>query len=69
MKRFLKRILPMMLAMAMLFSLAACGNKADDQAGGGNSQAPANSNAPQGGSSSDGDITIRITWWGGESRL
>jgi len=69
MKKLLNRILPVMLALAMMFSLAACGN----QTSGDNSQAPsgqppANSDAPQGGNAGGEDVTIRITWWGGESR-
>ena len=77
MKKFLKRVLPMMLAIAMLFSLAACGGSNSGNSTSGNdgnaqqsqtadtqqSQAGTDSN-----SGSDGDITIRIAWWGGESR-
>lgn len=67
MKKFLGRILPLALAFAMTLSLAACGSPSGSE----NSD-PVSSDPPQqsqaGGSSSDGDITIRIAWWGGESR-
>ena len=40
MKRFLKRVLPMMLALVMLFSLAACGGSGDSNSGGGSDTQP-----------------------------
>lgn len=73
MKRFLHRVLPLMLALAMVFALAACGDQAGEPS---NSQTPNDSQAPSNSQNpgdsqqpaGDGDVTIRITWWGGESR-
>lgn len=62
-----------MLTLAMVFALAACGEQAgepsnsqtpNDSQAPSNSQTPGDSQQPAG----DGDVTIRITWWGGESR-
>lgn len=50
----MKRITAMMFAAMMTFSLAACGS-------GGKSQ-------DNSGKSEDGKTTIKITWWGGQSR-
>src|SRR5699024_9038740 len=44
----------LLLASAMVFSLAACGGGGDDADGGNDS--------------ADGKTTIKITWWGGDSR-
>lgn len=66
MKRLLKRVLPLALSLAMALSLASCGNKT----GGAGSSQPNNAGSQQasnqGGSGED--VTIRITWWGGQAR-
>lgn len=54
-------------------ALAACGDQAGTPS---DSQSPSNSQTPSGSQTpsdsqtpaGDGDVTIRITWWGGESR-
>ena len=61
----LKKILAMFLALAMVFSLAACSNSGDNP-GGGNSQNPSgggNSQNPSGGGS---DGPVNLTLWGAE---
>lgn len=70
MKKYLGRIISLVLALALTLSLAACGGS------GSQTSTPANDGGQQsqaggsttGGSGSDGDITLRIAWWGGESR-
>ena len=54
MKKRMKKIASLLLASAMVFSLAACGGGGDDADGGNDS--------------ADGKTTIKITWWGGDSR-
>ncbi len=75
MKKFLNRLFPLVLALSLLLSLAACGNNAsgdskDNSADPQPSQNTPSDNQPADNqpASSDGDITIRIAWWGGESR-
>ena len=63
MKRLLKRVLPLALSLAMVLSLASCGNKT----GGAGSSQPNNAGSQQAGNSGE-DVTIRITWWGGQAR-
>lgn len=55
MKKRMKKIASLILAGAMVASLTACGGSGDDSA-----------TADSG--SSDGKVTIKITWWGGDSR-
>ena len=50
----MKKLASLLLAGAMVFSLAACGGGGDDADGGSDS--------------ADGKVTIKITWWGGDSR-
>ena len=54
MKKRMKKLASLLLASAMVFSLAACGGGGDDADGGNDS--------------ADGKTTIKITWWGGDSR-
>ena len=54
MKKRMKKLASLLLASAMVFSLAACGGGGDDADGGSDS--------------ADGKTTIKITWWGGDSR-
>lgn len=59
----MKKLLAMLLAVAMLLSLAACGAKEE----------PAETAAPQveapvSGEETPEQVTIRITWWGGQGR-
>lgn len=54
MKKRMKRITALALAAMMTFSLAACGSNGKD--------------ADDAGKSKDGKTTIKITWWGGQSR-
>ena len=54
MKKRMKKLASLLLASAMVFSLAACGSSGNDADGGSDS--------------SDGKTTIKITWWGGDSR-
>lgn len=75
MKKFLNRLFPLVLALSLLLSLAACGNNAsgdskDNSADPQPSQNTPSDNQPADNqpAASDGDITIRIAWWGGESR-
>ena len=54
MKKRMRRITALALAAMMTFSLAACGSNGKD--------------ADDAGKSKDGKTTIKITWWGGQSR-
>lgn len=73
-KGFLTRFVPFALVLALAFSLAGCGG--GDAVGSSNDSAPPADGSQEQDSqqsaestgSSDEDITIRITWWGGESR-
>lgn len=59
--RMMKKILAGVMGMAMLASLTACGtteDSGDTANAGGETVAPA----------SGGDVTIKISWWGGDSR-
>ena len=53
MKKRMKKLASLLLAGAMVVSLAACGSSNDSDGG---------------SDSSDGKVTIKITWWGGDSR-
>lgn len=61
MKKFWNRIAALMLAGTMALSLAVCGGSPDT----GGTQQDTGANEASG---SGDNITIRITWWGGESR-
>ena len=56
MKKRAKKILAVLLAGAMTMSLAACGEKSNS----------AGNEATE--KSEDGQVTIKITWWGGDAR-
>lgn len=68
MKLFLRRVLPLMLGLVMTLSMAACGSS-------GNETNQPSANAPEGtaaaeapAASGEENVTIRITWWGGQAR-
>ncbi len=64
MRKHLKQLLALGLTGAMALSMAACGGSGDS------SSAAAGSAAQTGSTASNGEepVTIRITWWGGQSR-
>lgn len=67
MRKLFKRTAAAAMAGAMALSLAACGGSA----GAGTSESAGSDTASttaESASSSDEDITLRITWWGGQSR-
>lgn len=70
--RMIKKALAGIMGVAMLASLTACGTTADSgdtNASGGNDTAAADNNAADTVAlASDGDVTLKISWWGGDSR-
>ena len=56
MKNRMKRLTALLLSGAMVFSLAACGSSGDGNEGSGS------------GEGSDDQVTIKIAWWGSDSR-
>ncbi len=72
MKKTMKRLAAMGMAAVMAASLAGCGGSSDSagsEAAG--SSAAGSSAAAEGSSSAEGSgepVTIKITWWGGQSR-
>lgn len=61
MKKRMKKAVSLALAAAMVLSLAACGN-------GGGSKEGTSQAAAESGAASDGEVTLKFCWWGGDSR-
>lgn len=68
MRKHLKKLAALGLAAVMALSAAGCGGSGEssgDTAANSGSQAGETS---QSGAAEGGDVTIKITWWGGQSR-
>lgn len=59
--KLLKKITALMLVMSMALSIAACGKSTSDSTG-------TSTDKVQEGESTDGPVTLRLSWWGGDSR-
>lgn len=63
MKKNIKKVTSLALVAVMAASLAACGGGGSSSGGSGGQSADGGS-----GDSADGKITLRFSWWGGDSR-
>ena len=74
MKKRMKRLASLLLAGVMTVSLAACGSgdgaKNTESTADTNQESSSGENEDAGKETSEGDgeTTIKITWWGGDSR-
>ncbi|WP_270169444.1 ABC transporter substrate-binding protein [Paenibacillus sp. SYP-B4298] len=67
----MKKLVPILVSFALMFSLAACGGNSSSTTS--NSSTAASGNTSSSGSDASGgdnkkDVTLRVAWWGGQSR-
>ncbi len=66
MKRHIRKIMAMLLAGTMVMSVAACGSTKDDSQQDAGAASDGTTTAEAG--SGEEQVTIKITWWGGDAR-
>ncbi|MCI8949250.1 MAG: carbohydrate ABC transporter substrate-binding protein [Lachnospiraceae bacterium] len=66
MRKNIKKATSLALVMVMAASLAACGGSPASGDGGGSKESQASGEGS--GDSAGGDVTLRFSWWGGDSR-
>ena len=68
MGKWSKKVLAVVLSAAMTAGLTACGTKAGESDPQTESVTKEQAQSSEGSKSGDGNVTIKISWWGGDSR-